>query len=204
MEGAAWLTPSTTMRDIETILVDLAAAADAHESALLHALALELSTNASLCAELPDAAIDRIRGLLARPDYLALEDSWKLCYFLDDAWPLLTGPQREALRGPLVAAFDEHGDFMGAFVIAELLGRRYSDEPALAALVELSRTAQTSARALVPHGLETLIVGCGREDLRARALARLRELTHDADAQVRQEAELSLRKVERATGARGS
>ncbi|MFO0585006.1 MAG: hypothetical protein U0229_22245 [Anaeromyxobacter sp.] len=192
------------MRALDDILADLAAAADAHDSGPLHGLALELSTGASLCDALPDAVIDRIRGLLGRRDYLALEDSWKLCYFVDDAWPLLTAPQREALRGPLVAAFDRQGDPTGAFMISELLGRRFSDEPALAALVELARTAQTSARALVPHGLETLIASCGREDLRARALERLRELAHDADAQVRQEAERSLRKVERATAARGS
>jgi len=185
------------MRELDEILDDILAAVELGDSSALAGLILELTTSASLCTGFTDDFFSRVRSLLKKPEFLDLDESWKLSYFLDDAWRLLSVPQREALRGMLTTAFDKHRNYMGAFVIAEILGRRFNDEQALQDLLNLSRVAQLPARALVPHGLETLIENNIQADIKARAVARLRELTKSDDEQVRKEAGISLAKVER-------
>ena len=99
------------------------------------------------------------------------------------------------MRPVLEDAFDKFHNYMGAFVIGEMLGRRFGDDQAFKLLERLSEKAALPARALVPHGLETLARNTGDSRLREQAIRRLRELTASPTKEVREEAVAALRKA---------
>ena len=135
--------------------------------------------------------------LLRSESFLRLARSWKLVHSVDLNWEMLSASQQTALRDILVATFDKHADFMGAFVIGEMLGRRYGDAQALEVLSGLAVSAALPARALVPHGLETLARE-GALDIRDAALDQLRSLLNSSTEEVRAEAAECLERVNRA------
>jgi hypothetical protein len=190
------------MRDPYEILQDIRAAAQRKDVQALEALFLELGAAVLLFSELPDQFFDQVVALLQDAAFLEVENSWNLVYFIDGNWGLLTDEQRARLRAVLAAVFDAHRNYMGAFVIGEILGRQYGDEPALNALLKLSQTAKMPALALVPHGLETLARSTADARLRDRAVQRLKELAGSSIEEVRKEAGISLGKVGRPLGPR--
>ena len=99
-----------------------------------------------------------------------------LIYFLNNNWEALSADQRQILRKLLERAFDRYQDWMGAFVVSEVLGERYPDEATLAVLTRLGQNAQLPSRAAVPHGLEVLAKTAPEESLRELAVRRLRDL----------------------------
>jgi hypothetical protein len=138
---------------------------------------------------------DVLLGLLGNQKFLDLQDSWRLVYFINNNWEQISVDQRNRLREPLEKAFPEYSDWMGAFVTSEVLGERYADTEALAALSRLAKTARSPARALVPHGLESLAKTSDDEQLREHAIRNLRDLARSDQKDVKGEAELSLTKL---------
>lgn len=185
-------------RGLDPILDDLVRAATPGEPGPLAHLVIELCGVVARLGDVPDAFAGRIGTLLDDPAFLAAPESWRLASCVDICWDALSVPQREALRGPLARAFDAFPVDMGAYAVAELLGRRFADAGALEALLRLSNTARMPARALVPHGLGVLARRTGDPALAARALARLREL---AGAAVEPVGEVARRALSRAAPA---
>jgi hypothetical protein len=140
----------------------------------------------------PDEALGRLLLCLSDSAFLGSTGSWRLVHLLDNNWDLLSVEHRSRLRPLLIAVFDNHADFMWAFAVGEILGRRYCDEEALDSLVRLSETARMPARALVPHGIETLARGTDNPRLQELAIERLRSLSNSDIEEVRREALLSL------------
>lgn len=190
------------MRELEEILSDIINAIDSGDVSGLATLFMELNTAAAMSGQFTDSFFGRLRGSLENPAFLRLEESWKLAYFIDSNWESLSDAQREALREVFINAFDKHRQYMGAFVIGEILGGRYGDSRALDALLRLSNATTMPALALVPHGLETLARSTADARLRDRAVQRLKELAGSTVEEVRKEAGISLGKVGRPLGPR--
>ena len=143
----------------------------------------------------PHALFDGARDLLRDPGFLAVQSSYRLVYVLAGNWDDLSAEQRAELRPILAGAFDKFGDWLGAFILAEIFGERYSDDAAFTTLDDLSSAAATMpCRALAAYGLgrlaRTLEEGPpGQEGaLYRRAIERLHVLANSTDHGIREEA----------------
>ncbi len=97
----------------------------------------------------PDGFFDGLEGLMRDPRFLGLANSWRLFYFIANNWEQISEREKERLRELLGEAFDSCGDWMGAFVVGEILGDHYADETTLAILERLAKTANLLARQLL-------------------------------------------------------
>ena len=144
----------------------------------------------------PGDLFEGVSDLLGDPAFLAIPTSYRLARLLNENWDELTSPQRNAVRPPLTSAFDRFGDWMGAFVVAEILGDRYADEAALVALEDLSSNGETpAARELAAYGLGRLAVAVPEGPLHARAVDKLNALAVSSAPEVRKEALQALRRL---------
>lgn len=144
----------------------------------------------------PGDLFDGVSRLLGDPAFLGIPTSYRLARLLNENWNELTSPQRNAMRPLLTSAFDKFGDCMGVFVVAEILGDRYADEAALAALDDLSSNAATpAARELAAYGLGRLARAVPEGPLHARAVDKLNALASSSAPEVRKEALHALRRL---------
>jgi hypothetical protein len=180
------------MRDLETALKDLRGVAASQDSEALSAITFELETLVLTVDQLPDRFVEQLSRLLEDQAFLEVTDSWKLVKCFYDLWGQLTNEQRERLRPVLMRSFDKYGDWMGAFVTAEILGEKFADERALVNLTELAQTAKLPERAAVPHGMELVAKTSSDERLRALAIRRLEELASSSIKEVSDEAVIAL------------
>ncbi len=134
-------------------------------------------------------------ALLEDQSFLTLRNSWHLLYFINNNWEQLLDSDVEQLIRALVIAYDKFGDSTGAFVTSEILGEHCEERAALAILTDLGKSASLPARALVPHGLETLAKAAKQESTRGLVITHLQELQKSESEEVRQEALISLRKL---------
>ena len=183
------------MRNFETVLEEIRSCGSSADNEKLPSLFAELEVASLEYDTWPDSVFKKILELQLDPGYRALDNSWTLLYFLSNSWGTLTLQQREDLRSVLIQGFDGYQNWMGAFVTSELLGERYADEAALAALASLGTSARLPARAAAPHGVEVLARATLSESLRGLAIDRLRQLAESGSEQVKEEALVSLRKL---------
>jgi hypothetical protein len=133
--------------------------------------------------------------VLGDVDFLSLNNSWKVLYFINNNWGQLSGKDRASLRGVMATSFDRYADWMGAFQTAEILGEHYADEETLEILVSLGKTAKLPARAAIPHALETLARTTRQHSLRRSAVGQLCLLEKSPSTDVQREASIALKKV---------
>lgn len=146
----------------------------------------------------PASFFPEILNLLSDTRFLSVRTSYKLVHFIKGNWERLSPSDVSALKGILVAAFDKFGDFLGPFLVAEILGEFYPDQNTLAVLMTLNRISKAPARELVPLGFENLARATNDQTLRESAIRELNALlNYDLEA-VRYEAALSLGRIERA------
>jgi hypothetical protein len=138
---------------------------------------------------------DGLEQLMRDQRFLSLGKSWKLFYFINNNWSQISESDKENLRQTLAEAFDNCGDWMGAFVIGEILGEHYADEKTLAILARLAKAQHLHWRELVPHALETLAKTTTETPLRSLAIQQLQELKEHDSEYVREEVVLSLAKL---------
>src|SRR6185312_13439665 len=124
------------MRSSSEILADVAAGETALET-----LFDELEVAVLTAPELPAAVYDRVVELLRTDPFVRRQESWRLVRFVSNNWELLSDTQRLGLRDELVSAFDRFADWMGAFVISEILGERYVDATTLRQFDQLAKTS---------------------------------------------------------------
>jgi hypothetical protein len=137
-----------------------------------------------------------VQNLLQNETFLRLSDSWKLARFLANNWDQLSEEQTAELRPILIGSFDKYQDWMGAFVTAEIIGERFTDESALTTFSELASSTELPALALVPHGLESFAQTTTAPRLKAMAIGQLKLLAASSIEEVRQEALQALRHLE--------
>jgi hypothetical protein len=142
----------------------------------------------------PMELFDGLEGLAKNQNFLSLGKSWKLFYFIKSNWEQIPDTAKESLRQVLADAFDNCGDWMGAFVIGEFLGEHYADETTLVILTKLAK-AKIHWKEFVPHALEALAKTGEKTPLRERAILQLKELAENESEYVREEALLSLAKL---------
>lgn len=180
-------------REVRTVLEDVAGCAASGDSEPLNALMTELEL--MVLEALSPVEFSAIQELLRSDAFLGLADSWLVVRFLDNNWEALSAIQREEIRPLLVDVYDKHADWMGAFVISEILGRRYGDQASLQTLARFGESARLPARALVTLGLEILAKEATDEALRGAAAEQLRALSQSDIEEVRDEASEALARV---------
>lgn len=183
------------MRNLEAILEEIRLCKAPSDNEKLPVLFEEMDFASFDEGKFPGNFFQGVVELQRNEDFRRLDNSWTILYFLNGNWDQLTSQQREGLRGVLNEGFDKYQNWMGAFITSELLGERYADEKALAALTDLGKSARLPARAAVPHGLETLAKTTPDESLRRVAIDRLQELQKSEFEEVRNEALISLKKL---------
>jgi len=147
----------------------------------------------------PDFFFPELLKLLSDEKFLSVRTSWHLLKFIEGNWEYLSAAEVSTLKKVLVEAFDKFGgEFMGPFLVAEMLGEFYPDSHTLETLITLNRTSKPLARELVPLGFENLARSTSNQALRESAIAELKTLLQDASEPVRHEAALSLGRIERA------
>jgi hypothetical protein len=188
------------MRTVSEVLQGIRRSTQEHKADDLPALVQELELSVLMEPQLSAENVAAIGDLLRADAFLALSESWRLVRFIEGNWEAVPQTDREDLRAVMVRAFDKHADWMGAFVVSEVLGRRYGDAAALDSLVRLGRSAAMPARSLVPHGLEVMALeGKGAKE-RASALDELRALSRSDVEEVRSEALSAVARIEKNLG----
>lgn len=174
-------------------LIYQAIAAD--DSAQLREYAYAMETSALGADHFPEHNFELILALLNRREFLEMEGSFYVLRVLKNDCNLLTDQQKERLLPALETAYGSFHDWMTWFVVSELLGEYFGDEPALRALSRLKTLCAEGPRSLVPHGLEHIVKGASGEDLASEAYTELLGLRNDPSEQVRDEVSLSLRRL---------
>jgi hypothetical protein len=184
------------MNELESALHDLRACISSGDSDAAEVLMFgPLDDLAMLEEPWSDALFRGVVGLLRDEQFLRLEASWKLAELLIRHWDNLTAQQRDQLRAVLTGCFDKFQNWMGAFLVADILGERYADDDALNSLNALSMQARLPHRALAAYGLGKLARTVGSGPAYGRAVDRLKALGRDEAEQVRTESSAALRKL---------
>lgn len=149
----------------------------------------------------PPEMFEGVKLLLLDPAFLSLSTSYKLIREIVASWSHLTPQQQVDFRRPLVGAFDQFGDWLGAMLVAEIIADFYTDDAALTALEDLSSRASTlPARAFAAYGLGRFARNVVDGPLYDRAVAKLEELANSPAVDVRQEATIALKQLEKRSG----
>jgi hypothetical protein len=188
------------LHQFQSALERLRACIHSRNDDVVEELLMELDLATIESGEWPVGFFDGLEELLTDQNFLTLTNSWKPLYFIDNNWEQLSEQERERLKKLVVHTFDKHADWMGAFVSSEILGEHYADESTLATLTQLANVASLPARALAPHGIEYLAKTTQQESLRTLAVRQLQELRQNDSEQVRQEALISLARLDSKAG----
>ncbi len=188
------------LHQFQSALAQLRACIDSRNDDVLEQLFMDLELSTVENGKWPVGFFDGLEGLLKDPSFLSLTNSWKLLYFINNNWEKVSEHEKERLRQLLADTFDKHANWMGAFVTSEILGEHYADESTLAILAGLAKTAHLPEKALAPHGIEILAKTTQQGALRLLAIRQLQELRESDSAEVRQEALISLAKLDSKAG----
>jgi hypothetical protein len=86
---------------------------------------------------------------------------------------------------------------MLCFTISELIGERMHDSLALDIFTRLLRVRRDHCRKFVPHGFEHIVADSQDPEVAQSAFEKLNLCTSDRSQAVREEAELSLQRLQR-------
>jgi hypothetical protein len=158
----------------------------------------DLETSLIRVSRFPNHLFTSLLEVIKRRDYLEMKGSWYLLRIFQNKWDYLSEQQRDLLLPALEVAYRDLRDWMACFVIAEILGRLVKDERALLSLRRLRSVESSTARSLVPHGMELIIRGSQDRSLAERALAEILDMQNDPADEVKNEVRLSLARLAKA------
>jgi len=170
-------------------------AVETGDEVLLARAADELWTLALNLDSFPEHTFQLLLELMTQTKFLELTGSWRLLSSLENMWDLLSGPQKGRLLPVLECAYPMLKDWMAWFVISELLGEYFMNEESLEVLNRLKTIEPEGPRSLVPHGFEHIAKDSKEPDLAKRAYLILLQMRNDPSKEVRDEVELSLRRL---------
>lgn len=153
--------------------------------------------------EVSEPAFDFYVEVLQCEDFRRMEGSWYWLKSMQGNWEYLSGTQKQRLLEVLEEVYPGLEDWMGCFVISELLGSYFGDRRALEVLRRLRITAPDTARALLPHGFEHLIEESQDRQLVETALLELNAMRDDPASLVREETEQAVARLARRRGGAG-
>ena len=136
-----------------------------------------------------------ILEIIRKETFLVLEKSWELLALLQEKWSLITEKQKKQLFLELENIYGKSKNWMLDFVIVELLGEYFSNEPAFEVLSRLSKIDNEESRALVPHGFEHLIKDSENNEISTKAYQLLLKMKQDSSELVKAEVMESLNKL---------
>jgi len=162
-------------------------AIDNHDAKAVPVLLQALELSALEAGALSEAALDLLLHAVSS-DSVRQPQAWLVLKFLDDNWEFLEGDRKQALLSLVVGAFEQFDDWMGAFFVPDLVGRRYATTEGLEALRSLSRATAHVPRSLVPSGIAQFVRQAPSEDIARDAISLLRTMNADPVENVRDEA----------------
>jgi hypothetical protein len=118
---------------------------------------------------------------------------------LYDQWDRLSPAQRRRLASVLERVYPRvtPGARMLCFTISEVIGERMHDSLALDIFTRLLSVGRDHCRKFVPHGFEHIVADSQDPEIAQSALAKLNLCTSDRSQAVREEAEVSLQRLQR-------
>jgi hypothetical protein len=185
------------MESLASVMRELRSCAETANNGPVTKLSLDLDLVLTEIDGLSSTAFGALVELIRDPDFRRLDDAWRVVQVFRYNWDILSREQRDALVAILVDDFDKFGNWMGAFVIAEVLGEVCADARALKSLQSLGAGAMMPARAFVASGLRLLVENAEDAPIKDAALEELRRLSSDADKSVRDEARVELSRLSR-------
>jgi hypothetical protein len=138
----------------------------------------------------PDELWVQCERMLTDAEFLSRPHAWMLLRLIENEPSLLSAERRGRVVSLLSEAFDQFGDWLGAFLAAELISDLPDDDAEHAAALPGRRAIPNALRRLAHRArpeTKSLIVRC-LETLSVR----------DVDADVRTEASAALKQVRRA------
>lgn len=163
------------------------------DGAALAEVAYDLESSLIVSGRFSDTLFDALLGVMKMPDFLKLEGSWNLLHLFEHGWNFLSTAQRAELLAALESSYGLFDDWTSSYVISEILGRLYADEPALAALCRLKSRTEGRPRSLLPHGLQLIVSNSPEHGLSRRAFEELLAMRGDPSEEVRDEVVGALR-----------
>jgi hypothetical protein len=139
-----------------------------------------------------DRIFDLILQLLEQEEYLQMQGSSYLVHMLELEWDMLSQEQKDTLLPGLETAYGRFRDWLSSFLITEILGECYANQKALDCVCRLESQKDLQHRALLPHAFEHLVRDSKDQDVKKKALERLRAMKNDPSENVVAEATLSL------------
>jgi hypothetical protein len=144
----------------------------------------------------PSDMFEEILCLITSETFAALEWSWTFLHFIQNNYDLLGGEQKAKVVEALVNKYSVAGNWMGAFVSSEILGVYYADNNlGVNILKGIANTAHSSLIVCIPHALEIIARTTHSDVIRLSALTELELLRDSSNEHVREEADISIRKI---------
>jgi hypothetical protein len=143
----------------------------------------------------PAPVLGELQRTMLSAEFLKSPEPFHLLLLFEHDWALLTSQQRAELLTTLRALLNGVRDPDSMVVVIELFGEYFADGASLDALGELSRSARTEVRELVPDGLQRFCRISADVGLNTRARRLLEELAGDESPQVRAEARAALSRL---------
>jgi hypothetical protein len=144
----------------------------------------------------PADMFEEILYFIMSKTFVTREWSWTLLHFLQNNYELLSSEQKARMVEALVKRYSVLEHWMAAFVSSEILGIYYADDDlGVSILRGIANIAPRSLGACIPHGLETIARATHSDVIRVNAVTELERLRDSSDEHVRDEADISIRKI---------
>jgi hypothetical protein len=123
--------------------------------------------------------------LLEDDEFLSNELNWHVLRIFDHGWDDLSEKQRARLLVAIARSFPKIVYWMGRFALADFVGQYYCTQDGLKAFERVIGAANPEVRFTTTPGLAQIAKRAVQKVHREHAIAVLRRLSHDDDAEVR-------------------
>ncbi len=143
----------------------------------------------------PENCFQLILDLLELPSFLDLENSHNFLFVLLVNWEYLSNNQKNKLIPLLENSYELFKDWYSCFIISEIFGDKLHNKKVFEILCQLKNITSEMPRSFIPHAFEHIVIKTSEQNLKLSAFNKIREMKKDHSQKVRNEVDLSLRKI---------
>lgn len=132
----------------------------------------------------PDPYLEIVLELTSNHDFLEMDGSDTLFWFLWYQWTDMSADQKERIREAIIQSFPKLKDTDAQFTIVELLQSMYGDDLQLDTLIELIPISDETGRYYLVHGLADILAHSKVDEIKDRAQKELQRLYETDDSQM--------------------
>jgi len=158
------------------------------DAAALDSAATELEFYRLAGGAFPEDDFDLVIKTIRRPEFASMRGGWTLLTLFDRHRDALSPQQEGCLLKALNEIYPHLREDNAFFIVCELLGRCFHNEPAFRLLEAFARLRGEMERLYIPDALEHLIRATVGTQLARRAAALLLTMGEDPSPHVRREA----------------